>query len=121
MHHPGPEASGFTLVEVLVALVVLSVGVLALGASAGAAARLIGQGHRSTQAAQLALARIEALRAAAPGCLGLVNGTASHPGHLTEWWTVSGSGRGRSVMVAVRYPTGRHWHEDTLHSMVLCR
>ena len=121
MDHAVPEPSGFTLVEVLIALVVLSVGVLALGASAGAAARLLGQGRRSTQAGQLALARIEALRAAAPGCAGLVGGTARHSGNLSEWWTVSGSGRGRSVMVAVRYPAGRHWNEDTLYATVLCR
>ena len=42
---------GFTIIEVLVAVLVLTVGVTALVGSAGIVTRMIGQGKRTTQAA----------------------------------------------------------------------
>ena len=48
------NAQGFTIIEVLVAVLVLTVGVTALVGSAGMVTRMIGQGKRTTQATQRA-------------------------------------------------------------------
>ena len=55
--------SGFTIAEAVVAVVVLSVGVLALVGSAALTSRMVGRGLHSTRTGQVAAARIERLRA----------------------------------------------------------
>jgi prepilin-type N-terminal cleavage/methylation domain-containing protein len=58
----GPAAAarnGFTLVEVLVALVILAVGLLGLGALGSAVARSLGTADRDTRAAAIASAFLE--------------------------------------------------------------
>ena len=57
-----PSWRGFTLVEVLVALVLLTVGVMALLGSSAMVSRMIGKGRGSTIAVQVATARLERLR-----------------------------------------------------------
>jgi type II secretory pathway pseudopilin PulG len=62
MHPRHRLPDGFTLLEVLVALVVLTTGILGLAASAALVSRLIGDGTRLTLAATVATARLEHLR-----------------------------------------------------------
>ena len=62
----------FTLVEVMVAVILLTVGVLALVGSSAMVSRMIGKGRGATVAAQVATARLEQLRriaaSTAPRC-----------------------------------------------------
>src|SRR5207248_1632771 len=53
---------GFTLVEVIIAILVLTVGLLGLVTSAALVTRMIGRGQHSAVAAQYAQRRIEMLR-----------------------------------------------------------
>src|SRR5260221_1950533 len=53
---------GFTIVEVIVAILVLTVGLLALVTSAALVTRMIGRGQRSAVAAQYAQRRLQMLR-----------------------------------------------------------
>ncbi len=53
---------GFTIIEVMVAVVVLMIGVLALISSSATVNRMLGEGRRVTEAVQVAQARIEYLR-----------------------------------------------------------
>ncbi|MGH7607773.1 MAG: type IV pilus modification PilV family protein, partial [Gemmatimonadales bacterium] len=55
----------FTLVEVMIAIMVLTVGILGLVSTAALVTRMIGRGHRSAVATTFATHRMERLRNAA--------------------------------------------------------
>jgi prepilin-type N-terminal cleavage/methylation domain-containing protein len=100
--HPCPPA--FTLLEVLVALVILATGLLGLSANAALVWRLVGDGSRLTIAATLATARFEQIRALP--CASSSSGTAITRG-IEERWTVAPMGppppRALEVEIAVTY------------------
>ena len=117
--------SGFTIVEAVVALAVLSVGILALIGSAALTNRMLANGRHATRAGQVAAARIERLRqiafSTAPACTGADwgSGSAVGPG-IAETWQIVGpvDGPARRVMVVVR--SGRAGSSDTIVSGMLC-
>jgi prepilin-type N-terminal cleavage/methylation domain-containing protein len=78
--------AGFTIVEVIVALVVTSVGALGLAATSALVVRLAADGAQQTRAATVAQSRFERVRAAE--CALIVSGT-SHTTGLTERWSAS--------------------------------
>ena len=84
-----PNSRGFTVVEVLVAIVIMAIGVLGLAGTATNVSRLIGGGAEQTIAANIALSRFEQLRSTA--CASMAAGTATTRG-MTEHWTVADSG-----------------------------
>jgi prepilin-type N-terminal cleavage/methylation domain-containing protein len=100
--HPRPH--GFTLLEVLVALMVLATGILGLSANAALVSRLVGDGSRLTVAATVATARFERLRALP--CASAASGTAITRG-IEERWAVAPIGpapvRALEVQVTVTY------------------
>jgi prepilin-type N-terminal cleavage/methylation domain-containing protein len=63
-HARGGER-GFTIVEVIIAIVVLTVGLLGLVTTAALVTRMIGQGQRSAVASTFASQRMERLRVTA--------------------------------------------------------
>lgn len=83
------NASGFTVVEVLVAIVIMAIGVLGLAGTASSVSRLIGGGAQQTIAANIAMSRFEQLRSTA--CVSLTSGTATNRG-MTEHWHVWNAG-----------------------------
>lgn len=56
---------GFTIVEIIIAILVLTVGLLGLVTTAALVTRMIGHGQRSAAAAAFAARRLERLRPAA--------------------------------------------------------
>ncbi|HXY31076.1 MAG TPA: prepilin-type N-terminal cleavage/methylation domain-containing protein [Gemmatimonadaceae bacterium] len=96
MRSPRPLRSenGITLVEILVSLVVLSVGLLGVAATAIAVTRLTSGGTRRTLAAAAASSRLEGLRNIA--CARAASGRAVARG-IEELWTVAPAG-GVAVM-----------------------
>ena len=120
------SASGFTIVEVLVAIVVLSIGLIALVGSSAMVTRMIGRGKVETRVAQAASQRIEMLRLAAystsPRCTAptFANGQSVTPNGLTEAWTVPVAGRVRNVRVTVTYRTVRGTRTDSLQTRIEC-
>jgi prepilin-type N-terminal cleavage/methylation domain-containing protein len=119
-------SGGFTLVEVLLAVVVLVVGVLAVAGSAAMSTRMIGRGLHDTSAALVAGARVEWLRQLArstsPPCADARFASGSEDsGRVAEAWTVAPAGAARRVAVAVGYPVARGPAHDTLRTLVLCR
>src|SRR5688500_12664371 len=89
MHPRHACAEGFTLLEVLVALVILSTGILGLAANAALVSRLVGDGSRLTIAATVATARLEQLRALP--CARVASGMAVTRG-IEEGWTAAPMG-----------------------------
>lgn len=103
---------GFTLVEVLVSLMVLSVGVMALVGSSATVTKMIGGGRHDTRAVLVAEKRLEILRQQAyrqsPWCshASFASGTGTTLG-MTERWGVSGTGRTRTIADTVIYRVHR--------------
>jgi prepilin-type N-terminal cleavage/methylation domain-containing protein len=103
------DRRAFTLLEVLVALVILGVGVLGLSGHAALVSRLVGDGARLTLAATIATTRLEQLRALA--CASVSSGTGITYG-IEERWSVapmSASGRvtALEVQLSVTYQLRR--------------
>lgn len=119
---------GFTLIEVLIAVTVLSIGVMALVGSSAMATRMIGRGRESTQVGQVATARAEWLRQVASstsppcGSPNLTDGTVASNG-ITEQWQVqalSPSGT-RDVRMMYSYTVPRGTRTDTMTLTLLCK
>jgi prepilin-type N-terminal cleavage/methylation domain-containing protein len=116
---------GFTLIEVLVAILVLTIGIMALTSSSGSVTRMIGRGKVETRAAQAATRRMEILRLAAnvpPRCTdpGFTSGGPVLSGGMTESWQVPPAGKVRRVRVTVSYLTVRGARSATLETRVAC-
>lgn len=103
------SSAGFSLVELLIALSVLSIGLMALAGTAGLVARILADSRRRSFVAQLAATRLEMLRRAAgatvPACMTLVGGAVGHPGSIAERWVVSGRGQTRTVIDSITFLT----------------
>lgn len=98
--------SGFTLVELMVAMMILAVGVLGLAATAGSVTRNMAGGRRNTIAANVAASRLERLRA--NPCTTLTSGTDTVRG-IVSVWDVAQVPRGVAITetVTFRTPQGR--------------
>lgn len=118
---------GFTLAEVLVAVMILSVGLLAIAASSGSVYRMLGHGKLSTEVAHIASSRMERLRREAnrttPRCTsaGLASGVDTPAANVIESWSVTGTGISRNVIVVVTTPAGHGPANDSLFSVLDCR
>jgi len=113
---PMNRTGGFSLVECVVATVLLAVGLLAISASFHAAQQLDLLGGRTALGAEVAASRIAALRAAP--CAGPLSGTAT--GLLDERWSVGASGSLRSVVLDVTFRTGTTSHTVRYDGAWLC-
>jgi prepilin-type N-terminal cleavage/methylation domain-containing protein len=123
------DSRGFTVIEVLVAVLVLGIGITALVGSSALVTRQIGRGRILTIATEVANQRLENLRllarpyngAAACGRAGFASSTAPDTvRNVIESWTVTGSGNSRTVSVAVSYPRQGGRSFDTLTTIVGC-
>jgi prepilin-type N-terminal cleavage/methylation domain-containing protein len=134
--HAAPRFSGdlradrraFTLLEVLVALVILGVGVLGLSGHATLVSRLVGDGARATRAATVATARLEQLTARS--CADISSGSLVSYG-IEERWSVapmsaSGPLTALEVQLSVTYrlrgrAAGRTTRTQQFRGAVPCR
>jgi prepilin-type N-terminal cleavage/methylation domain-containing protein len=120
------DRGGFTIVEVLVAVAVLSVGVLALVGSAALTTRMVGWGQQSTRAAQAAAARVERLHQVASsttppcGAAEWRSDSAGAPGLHESWTLLDGGGPVRRVMIVLRTTRPEGPIRDTVLAAVLC-
>jgi Tfp pilus assembly protein PilV len=117
---------GFTVAEVLVAVMVLTVGVLALVGSFAGMSRMLGQGRQATVAAAVTAGRMEELRRIAhstsPPCTAPEwrSDSASETGVAESWQVLDPEGITRRVQLIVRYRTPAGFATDTAVMAVLC-
>lgn len=114
---------GFTIVEVLVSVLILSVGLLALASTAALVSRMVGQGDRYTEAANLASRQFETFRSRWTGtnCAGAADGSTTESGFTVSWRLTSlAAGRARQVQLTVSSPTGRGTRTDTFYRTISC-
>ena len=75
--------AGFTLVEILVAVVILALGLLGMASSAAVVTRQVGGGTNQSVAAQVIANRLEKLRSL--GCSKIVNDSETGLGVYEHW------------------------------------
>jgi prepilin-type N-terminal cleavage/methylation domain-containing protein len=118
---------GFTLIEVLLAVILLSVGVMALVGSSAMVTRMIGKGSQYTFVSQRASARFERLRqiaaSTATPCTAAAFKTDSAPSAngIKERWVVPANGNERLVTVYLTYRAVRGTKADTVSATILCK
>jgi prepilin-type N-terminal cleavage/methylation domain-containing protein len=118
--------SGFTVTEVVIAVVVLSVGILALVGSAALTSRMVGWGRQDTRVGLAAVSRVERLRqvafSTAPACSAAEwqGGSAGGPELSETWEILGGAGAARRVMIVLRSRRSGGMGTDTVLTAVLC-
>lgn len=118
--------SGFTVAEVIVAVILLSVGLLALAGSTAIASRMVGMGQQATRVGQTAAARVERLRQVAfstalPCSAAAWRSDSAGGTGLSESWSIlDDAGPVRRVLIVLRsrHPGGTR--SDTVFTAVLC-
>jgi prepilin-type N-terminal cleavage/methylation domain-containing protein len=118
--------SGFTIIELLIAVIVFSVALLALAGTSTRVADLSGRGRRSGMASTLAFQRLEVLRAR--GCLSQASGSdslmsASGVVQARNQWSFTDLGTSMyRIRLIVTYPArATTTRVDTLDQELSCR
>ncbi len=118
------DRHGFTLLEVLVAAILLTAGIGALLRTASLTTRMTVQARQATRAMQAATTQMELLRglAALPPahCGGLADGTDSMPDGTVWRWRLAATGSLREASVAVSVPVPGGRLEDTVTTTIWC-
>lgn len=124
------KRDGFTIIEVLVAITILTVGILAMMGTSVAVQRLITRGRRVTQATQLGEQVLDSLRLKAnenlQSCTGLsANATGYSRQAVTVKWgvgalTANGNVFERQVQVYLTYAADRKNLSDTITTIFKC-
>ena len=112
--------AGFTIAEVLVALVLFTVALLGLAGSSALAVRVTGSALRERRAVQRAADRIASLRA--QGCASARSGTATDAAlALDERWTAASPVGGVTLIdEKVRWRAAAGTRVLLLRSAILC-
>lgn len=113
---------GVTMVELMVALAIISVGVFGLAGGATLVTRLMGGGTVQDRASRIANAHIEQLRSRS--CSSISAGTDTVRSIISTWTksdiTVSGNRRGVSVNLTVQYPTSKGMRSQAYRTILPC-
>ena len=111
--------NGFTLIEVLIALVIFAFGMLALAATSAVAARDLAEANHRMRAQAIASNRVEQLRAGACGLSSM--GGAEIRGPLKEIWRIDAVGSRRIIADSVEFPSTRGRRSSlVLRGWMLC-
>lgn len=109
--------AGFTLVELMVAMLMFTVGLLALASTSTVIVSQMGDSRRMSVAASVAQTRIERLRSGA--CATTYTGTSNTRG-VSESWTVTPMTRTARIDVTITYVTRRGLRSQSYRSMMRC-
>ena len=107
---------GFTLIEMIIAIIVMSIGVMGLASTASYVAQQMGGGSMQTIAAALSTKVADSL--SSRKCTSLVAGTQTKRG-VTVAWTVTTATRTRTVDQTVTYKPKRGSTKTINYRMVL--
>jgi prepilin-type N-terminal cleavage/methylation domain-containing protein len=108
---------GFSLIELMVTIMVLTVALLGLAASSAVAIQMIGAGGRHTLAASVAHSRFEVLRRGS--CAALTGGSSITRG-VTEIWQIDSVRTGAFITSRVTYHTRRGPRTQAFRSVRPC-
>jgi hypothetical protein len=110
------------MVELMVALAIVSVGVFGLAGGATLVTRLLGGGTLQTRAALVANAHIENFRSMA--CTSVSSGTDTVRSVISSWTATAlnsaGAQRATSLTLTVRYPTTKGMRSQSYYTLLPC-
>ncbi|MGQ0714159.1 MAG: type IV pilus modification PilV family protein [Gemmatimonadaceae bacterium] len=109
--------AGLTVIEIMVTILVLSVGMLGLLGTSALAAQMLAMSSQHTVAATLAQARLEALQGVA--CSRVAAGSAVSRG-MTETWTTQRTAAGLEVTITVTHPARQRTRTYTYNGVLPC-
>ena len=113
---------GVTMIELMVALAIVSVGVFGLAGGATLVTRLMGGGTQQTRAALVANAHIENFRSMT--CTSVSNGADTVRSIISSWTTAavptSGTRRATSITLTVQYPTTKGMRSQSYYTLLPC-
>ena len=113
---------GVSLVELLVALSILSVGLLAIVGTSGAIARSLGESRADNTAAQVAASRFEYVAGKACSSLTLNSATTVTTRGVTEKWLVTDGGNNtRQVIDSISWTTREGTRYQAFTTLLPCR
>jgi|SRR5215207_4312847 len=101
---PGSARRGFTLIEMIIAIIVMSIGIMGLAGTASYVATQMGGGNAKTIAAAMATKVSDSL--ASRRCAAIVDGTQTRRG-VTATWVVADSTRTKWVTSTIQYKPKR--------------
>jgi len=107
----------FTVVELLVALVVLTIGLLALAGTAGLVAAHVGDGGRLSASAHVARSILDSL--ATTRCDAVTSASTTRDATVAAWSVARDSAAAR-VDLAVRSSLRRGARQDSFQLVVFC-
>ena len=113
---------GFTLVELIVTILILTIGLLGLAGTAAVVAKQMGSGSKSGRGAVIAQARLDSLASISCTALGTGggSGTYSSPnGSITERWSYADGNDVKNVVDTVRI--AGHPYPFIYKSVIPCR
>jgi prepilin-type N-terminal cleavage/methylation domain-containing protein len=119
-----PAKQGFTLVEVVVAILVLTIGLLGLAGSAVLVSRMIARGQRAAAQVAFVARRLEMLRTT--GCMAQAAGAdvllrGSTPVDSLSWRFVDqGNGAWLIVLRSTYHTDGNRWRTDSTQTAISC-
>jgi prepilin-type N-terminal cleavage/methylation domain-containing protein len=107
---------GYTLIEVLVAMVVFSAGGLALAAGSAVIGRTMAVNARRENATRLAVTRLEQI---CSSCESATSG-ADTAAAVHVRWNVAANASSVTVLETVSYPTPSGLHSETFRASFAC-
>ena len=114
------RSGGFTLFEVLLALVILTAGILGFLGAIGGSVRLAATGREQGRIAAALESRIEQLRGEISSpCGAPPSGTARWPDGVVESWTSVARPGSVELLLSARI-AGRAGRADTVLTRILC-
>lgn len=116
--NPPRARSGFTLAELMVALMVFAVGALAMTATASNVITLMTASKNRTSAADVAQARIERMRS--QPCSAHTSDSTITRGVNESWQVVNIGGRADDVTVRVRFSSNRRTQTRIYRTFLPC-
>ena len=111
--------AGFTIVELVVAILVLTIGLLGLASTAAVVTRQMGSTMQQTIAAQVAQTRFEQLRSNY-NCSSLSSGSGTRAKNVREWWTVTNGHGAVTVKDSVVYYVRNQQKYQVYNTIVSC-
>ncbi len=116
---------GFTIVEVVVAMMIMTIAVLALASSSGLVSKMMIRGHNAEMASAFAARRIDQLRLS--GCTARANGAdtlfrgTSNWAAINNWvWTDAGKSTYRMKVTTSYRSSGGLTGTNTSESSISC-
>jgi Tfp pilus assembly protein PilV len=119
------QRRGFTIIEIIIAIIVLTVGILGMVTTAALVTRMIARGQRSASAAAFAQRRVELLRAGICNAIPVDGSDTLYRGSawvaINSWTTTNLGNQNFRLKVATVYKTQQNKvRRDSVETTLSC-